>query len=133
MKLSLILPGLLAAQSVDAFTYTPMTHQGVTFSTSTHQSPLYAARKKSSDDDTDLTASNSKSQGNNKAKLSALEGVLSRIERNYGRGSIVKLGDADRMVVDCVGSGSLTLGELVVGVSAVYPVLQRWCFWLDGA
>lgn len=45
------------------------------------------------------------------AKLSALEGVLSRIERNYGRGSIVKLGEAERMVVDCIGSGSLTLGE----------------------
>ena len=37
--------------------------------------------------------------------------MLQRIERNYGRGSIVKLGDADRMVVDCIGSGSLTLGE----------------------
>ena len=45
------------------------------------------------------------------AKLSALEGVLSRIERNYGRGSITKLGEADRMVVDCFGSGSMTLGK----------------------
>ena len=47
----------------------------------------------------------------NPAKRAALEGVLQRIERNYGRGAIVKLGDADRMVVDCVGSGSMTLGE----------------------
>ncbi|KAL3801396.1 hypothetical protein HJC23_007006 [Cyclotella cryptica] len=52
------------------------------------------------------------------AKLSALEGVLSRIERNYGRGSIVKLGDADRMVVDCIGSGSLTLD---VALGGGYP------------
>ena len=46
----------------------------------------------------------------NPAKRVALEGVLQRIERNYGRGSIVKLGDATNMVVDCVGSGSMTLG-----------------------
>lgn len=46
----------------------------------------------------------------NPAKRAALEGVLQRIERNYGRGSIVKLGDATNMVVDCVGSGSMTLG-----------------------
>ena len=47
----------------------------------------------------------------NKAKKAALDGVLQQIERSYGRGSIVKLGDAKNMVVDCIGSGSLTLGE----------------------
>ena len=46
----------------------------------------------------------------NKAKKAALDGVLQQIERSYGRGSIVKLGDAKNMVVDCIGSGSLTLG-----------------------
>lgn len=48
----------------------------------------------------------------NKAKKAALDGVLQQIERSYGRGSIVKLGDAKNMIVDCIGSGSLTLGEL---------------------
>ena len=47
----------------------------------------------------------------NKAKKAALDGVLQQIERSYGRGSIVKLGEAKNMFVDCIGSGSLTLGE----------------------
>ncbi|KAL9181910.1 hypothetical protein ACHAXT_012253 [Thalassiosira profunda] len=49
------------------------------------------------------------------AKRAALDGVLQRIERNYGRGSIVRLGDADGMRVDCVGSGSLTLDAALGG------------------
>lgn len=52
----------------------------------------------------------------NPAKRAALDGVLQRIERNYGRGSIVMLGNADRMNVDCVGTGSMTLGEREGGV-----------------
>jgi hypothetical protein len=73
----------------------------------------------------DIISSNSSDDDNNNrpapsaSKLSALEGVLSRIERNYGRGSIVKLGDADGMVVDSFGSGSLTLGKLDIFCSLV--------------
>ena len=37
--------------------------------------------------------------------------MLQQIERSYGRGSILKLGDAGGMTVDCIGSGALTLGE----------------------
>ena len=48
----------------------------------------------------------------NPAKKAALDGVLQQIERSYGRGSIVKLGDAEGMIVDSIGSGALTLGEL---------------------
>ena len=58
----------------------------------------------------------------NPAKRAALEGVLQRIERNYGRGAIVKLGDADRMVVDCVGSGSMTLGEPSPLLAYAFPI-----------
>ena len=50
----------------------------------------------------------------NPAKRAALDGVLLQIERNYGRGSIVKLGDADHMTVDCISTGSLTL-DLAIG------------------
>lgn len=51
-------------------------------------------------------------ESNEKAtKRAALEGVLQKIEKNYGRGSIVKLGDADNMRVDCISSGALTLGK----------------------
>ena len=51
----------------------------------------------------------------NAAKKAALDGVLQQIERNYGRGSIMKLGDADAMVVDCIGTGALTLDAALGG------------------
>ncbi|KAL7430621.1 hypothetical protein ACHAXH_002765 [Discostella pseudostelligera] len=51
----------------------------------------------------------------NPAKRAALDGVLQRIERNYGRGSIVMLGNADRMNVDCIGTGSMTLDTALGG------------------
>lgn len=52
------------------------------------------------------------------AKRAALDGVLQKIERSYGRGSIVKLGDADNMKVDCISSGALTLD---VALGGGYP------------
>lgn len=52
------------------------------------------------------------------SKQAALNGVLNQIEKNYGRGSIVKLGDADHMKVDCIGSGALTLD---VALGGGYP------------
>ena len=48
------------------------------------------------------------------AKRAALDGVLNQIERSYGRGSIVRLGDAS-MDVECIGTGSLTLDAAVGG------------------
>jgi len=41
--------------------------------------------------------------------------VLQKIERNYGRGSILKLGDADDMSIDCISSGALTLDSALGG------------------
>ena len=55
--------------------------------------------------------------------------MLGRIERNYGRGSIVKLGDADRMVVDCFGSGSLTLGTCRICVDMCCKHLMLFDMW----
>jgi recombination protein RecA len=49
------------------------------------------------------------------AKRAALEGVLNQIERSYGRGSVVRLGDADHFKVECIGSGSLTLDAALGG------------------
>jgi len=63
-------------------------------------------------------ASSSQQQGgkdDNPAKRAALEGVLQKIERSYGRGSIVKLGDAEGMLVDCISSGALTLDTALGG------------------
>ena len=49
------------------------------------------------------------------AKRAALDGVLNQIERSYGRGSIVKLGDADNMVVESISTGALTLDAALGG------------------
>ena len=49
------------------------------------------------------------------AKKAALDGVLHQIERNYGRGSIQKLGDAAHMQVDCIPTGALTLDAALGG------------------
>ena len=49
------------------------------------------------------------------AKRAALQGVLTQIERNYGRGSVVRLGDASHMVVDSTPTGSLTLDAALGG------------------
>ena len=53
--------------------------------------------------------------GMDPAKRAALDGVLNQIERSYGRGSIVKLGDAANMVVDSISSGALTLDAALGG------------------
>lgn len=41
--------------------------------------------------------------------------MLQKIERSYGRGSIVKLGDADNMLVDSISTGALTLDAALGG------------------
>jgi recombination protein RecA len=72
---------------------------------------LFAARKKNVNSEED---SNGK-PAMDAAKRAALDGVLNQIERTYGRGSVVKLGDAANMVVDCIGSGSATLDHALGG------------------
>lgn len=47
-------------------------------------------------------------------KQKALNMVLSQIERNFGKGSIMRLGDATRMRVETVPTGALTL-DLALG------------------
>jgi len=49
------------------------------------------------------------------AKRGALEGVLNQIEKTHGRGSIVKLGDADGMKVASTSTGALTLDAALGG------------------
>ena len=47
-------------------------------------------------------------------KQKALSLVLSQIERNFGKGAIMRLGDATRMRVETISSGALTL-DLALG------------------
>jgi len=69
---------------------------------------LQARGKKSTEDDENKSKIDP-------AKRAALDGVLNQIERSYGRGSIVKLGDADNMIVESISSGALTLDAALGG------------------
>lgn len=44
----------------------------------------------------------------------ALKAVLANIEKNFGKGSIMRLGDATRMRVETIPTGALTL-DLALG------------------
>ncbi len=51
---------------------------------------------------------------NSPEKEKALNMVLKQIERNFGKGSIMRLGDASRMRVETISSGAITL-DLALG------------------
>jgi len=67
---------------------------------------------------TDLRLAHPRSGGSSPAASSerdkALSLVLGQIERNFGKGSIMRLGDASRMRVETVSTGALTL-DLALG------------------
>ena len=52
-------------------------------------------------------------------KLKALEAAISKIEKDYGKGAIMKLGDSNRnMNVETVPTGSLSL-DIALGLGGV--------------
>jgi recombination protein RecA len=51
----------------------------------------------------------------NKEKLKALENALSQIERNFGKGSVMRLGAKETEAVAAISTGSLTL-DIATGV-----------------
>lgn len=51
-------------------------------------------------------------------KLKALESAMAQIERNYGKGAVMKLGDNTHLNVETVPSGSLSL-DIALGVGGV--------------
>lgn len=55
----------------------------------------------------------------NAEKLKALQLTMDRLEKSYGKGTIMKLGDAPVLDVDAIPTGSLTL-DLALGVKG-YP------------
>ncbi len=63
--------------------------------------------------------SNEKSNGNNQEKLKALQLTLDKIEKGYGKGTIMKLGDNAIEDVAVIPSGSIGL-DLALGVGG-YP------------
>mmetsp|Transcript_2021 Transcript_2021/g.4852 ORF Transcript_2021/g.4852 Transcript_2021/m.4852 type:complete len:445 (+) Transcript_2021:128-1462(+) len=81
------------------------------FSLGRRNAVLLGARKKADEADADAVGKKEMDP----AKRAALQGVLSQIERNYGRGSVVRLGDASHMAVASTPSGSLTLDAALGG------------------
>ena len=71
---------------------------------------LSAAKKSAVDED-----GGDGKENTDPAKRAALEGVLGRIEKSYGRGSIMKLGDAGGMIVESISTGALTLDAALGG------------------
>ena len=55
---------------------------------------------------------------NKEEQLKALQGAISQIEKNYGKGSIMKLGENTAMNVKTVSSGSLQL-DMALGVGGL--------------
>ena len=55
----------------------------------------------------------------NKEKLKALQLTLDKLEKNYGKGSIMRLGDRANEDIEVISSGSLTL-DLALGIGG-YP------------
>ena len=91
-----------------AFTPTFITHDLIMNdrkckSISSSSTSLYASKKIKKEEESEKAS-----------KQQALQGVLSQIERSYGRGSILKLDQASNMVISSISSGSLTL-DLALG------------------
>ena len=56
--------------------------------------------------------------GNDKEKQQALELALSRIEKQFGKGAIMRLGQTSRLSVDIISTGSLGL-DIALGVGGI--------------
>ena len=51
-------------------------------------------------------------------KLKNLESTISQIERNFGKGSVMRLGQDDNIEIETVSSGSLSL-DLALGIGGL--------------
>jgi recombination protein RecA len=56
--------------------------------------------------------------GDNNEKRKALEAAMSQIEKQFGKGSVMKLGNATKMNVEAIPTGSLTL-DIALGIGGI--------------
>ncbi len=56
--------------------------------------------------------------GNNDEKRKALEAAMSQIEKQFGKGSVMKLGNATQMNVEAIPTGSLAL-DVALGIGGI--------------
>lgn len=57
-------------------------------------------------------------RGNGKEKQQALELALSRIEKQFGKGAVMRLGETARQVVEVIPTGSLAL-DIALGIGGI--------------
>ena len=55
---------------------------------------------------------------NNDEKRKALEAAMSQIEKQFGKGSVMKLGNATKMNVEAIPTGSLSL-DVALGIGGI--------------
>lgn len=53
-----------------------------------------------------------------KDKQAAIDFALSKIEKDFGKGSVIKLGDASSMSINCISTGSIAL-DIAIGTGGV--------------
>ena len=56
--------------------------------------------------------------GNNEEKRKALEAAMNQIEKQFGKGSVMKLGNATKMNVEAIPTGSLAL-DVALGIGGI--------------
>ena len=51
-------------------------------------------------------------------KIKSLESTISQIERNFGKGSVMRLGEREVIDIDAISSGSLSL-DVALGIGGL--------------
>jgi recombination protein RecA len=108
MKLHLALTGTLLFVSFNFSNSFCTSKRQFRFGTSTRFGVLFAKKK------TTKVVENQQ-DGAEAAKRAALDVVLTQIEKAHGRGSVVKLGEADHMKIESISTGALTLDAALGG------------------
>ncbi len=113
-------------QSASHFSFISYTSPKATFRSQQVQETAHYARPSKSSSSSSGSSSHSTTSpgtdssnsipfGTSPVKIEALKGVVDVIEKNYGKGSIQKLGEAKAMNVETTSSGSITLDMALGG------------------
>jgi recombination protein RecA len=76
------------------------------------------AKKSASNGQNELTAGGNAASPMNDAKRAVLDKALGDIEKRYGQGSIMRLGEAHQLEVEAIPTGSLSL-DIALGVGGI--------------
>lgn len=76
------------------------------------------AKKSASNGQNELTAGGNATSPMNDAKRAVLDKALGDIEKRYGQGSIMRLGEAHQLEVEAIPTGSLSL-DIALGVGGI--------------